>query len=194
MSPSLSLAEAELDTSSTLGEPGVGKVMVLMRGLPSCGKTHTSKKLAERSGVVFEFDEFFYTQVGDAASRFDWSDDLLPQARRWNMERIKRAIDEGISPVIVDSDNSIDRYTRGYVSYAIECGYDVQLKEPESPWWRQIRGLLQDKESNQEALAAWARKLVAVSQGTHRVPLSMFIYRIDGWKSNVTIEDILQVN
>src|SRR5687768_12834933 len=40
------------------------KIVYLMRGLPSCGKSTTAKKLAGDTGVICETDEYFYTQVG----------------------------------------------------------------------------------------------------------------------------------
>ena len=85
--------------------------MILMRGLPSCGKSTTAKTLVRSGGMLVEFDEYFYTQVGDDPCRYDWCSDLLPDARRWNLARIKRAVDGDVSPIVVDSDNGINRTT-----------------------------------------------------------------------------------
>ncbi|MDA1016546.1 MAG: hypothetical protein O3A00_19080 [Planctomycetota bacterium] len=41
------------------------KVVYLMRGLPASGKSHMAKRLAANAGVVFETDQYFYTQVGE---------------------------------------------------------------------------------------------------------------------------------
>ncbi len=167
------------------------RVMILVRGLPSCGKSHASRELARHGGVLIEFDEFFYTQVGRDRSRYDWSRRLLPQARQWNFERIRRAILVGATPIIVDSDNHPDPTTRRYVACAVRHGYQVRFREPDSPWWRQIRMLLQDKQANRVALAAWAAKLAAMSRGTHNVPLSNILWRIEHWDHALTVDHFL---
>ncbi|MEE9296327.1 MAG: AAA family ATPase [Phycisphaerae bacterium] len=167
----------------------VPKRLILMRGLPSCGKSYTSRKLAAEGGVRIEFDEYFHTQVGNDSSSYDWSYELLPQARQWNLERIISAVDAGASPIIVDSDNVAGPLTRHYATYATDRGYEIGFKEPESPWWRAIRELLRDKGANAEALRTWARKLTVMSKSTHRVPLEDFLHRIDRWE-NVTVERV----
>jgi hypothetical protein len=63
-----------------------------MRGLPSCGKSYTARALAQAGGLILETDEFFFTQVGDDPTKFDWSDDLLLQARKWNLNRFRNAL------------------------------------------------------------------------------------------------------
>ncbi len=166
------------------------KRMILMRGLPSCGKSFASRQLVIDGGIHIEFDEFFYTQAGDNPARYDWSAKLLPSARRWNYERIKRAIQNNASPIVVDSDNSPCATTGAYVTLALDHGYQINFKEPETPWWREIRRLLDDKKANREALRNWAQKLVLLSRGTHRVPLERFLHRIERW-DNLTVETIL---
>ncbi len=161
-----------------------------MRGLPSCGKSHASQKLAAEGGVRIEFDEYFYTQVGNSTSSYDWSRELMQSARAWNFQRIKAAVDAGESPIIVDSDNLVGPVTKQYVAYAFAHGYEVAIKEPNSPWWRTIRELLADKAANADALQMWAKRLANMSKTTHRVPIADILGRINRW-SNVTVEHIL---
>jgi SAM-dependent methyltransferase len=162
------------------------KVMVLMRGFPSCGKSKAARKLAKSGGVVFEFDEYFYTQVGEDSSKYDWSSDLLPKAREWNLDRILPAIDSGVSPIIIDSDNEPGRFTKKYVAHAIDRGYQIQFKEPDSTWWRAIRVLLRDKHANAEGLRAWAHALTQMSKTTHRVSVQEMLRRIEKWEETST--------
>jgi predicted kinase len=169
------------------------KVMILMRGLPSSGKSYTSRELARNGGILIEFDEFFYRQVGGDPSRYDWSRRLMPLARHWNFERIRRAVLSGITPIIVDSDNDPDPTTRRYVACAVRHGYAIHFKEPDSPWWRRIRVLLGDPEANRAALDAWAAKLAAMNRGTHRVPLSDILRRIKHWRQALTVDDFLNL-
>jgi methyltransferase family protein/AAA domain-containing protein len=169
--------------SSEFSDASAGrKVMVLMRGLPSCGKSHMSQRLVASGGVRYEFDEYFLTQVGDDVTRYDWSSDLLPRAREWNMNRICKSVDAGISPIIVDSDNNVGAYTREYVAHAIDRGYEIQFKEPESSWWRVICELLKDKRANADKLGTWAEALTQMSESTHRVPLRDIHRRIERWE------------
>ena len=52
-----------------------------MRGLPGCGKSHMARRLAGDAGIVLETDEYFYTQVGNDPTSYDYDGDLLPAAR-----------------------------------------------------------------------------------------------------------------
>jgi len=72
-------------------DAGNDQVVYLMRGLPSCGKSYTAQKLCAESGTICETDEYFCSQVGDDPQRYDYSQDLLPEARCWNLERFMRA-------------------------------------------------------------------------------------------------------
>ncbi len=118
----------------------------LMRGLPSCGKSHTARRLVGDSGLVCETDEYFLTEVGDDPEKFDYRDDLMERARKWNFDRFKFAIAQGLSPIVVDRGNSLSLSSQVYVRYASEHGYEVRLCEPESEWWQEIRVLLKNKD------------------------------------------------
>jgi hypothetical protein len=166
-------------------------VVYLMRGLPSCGKSYTARALAEGGGLVLETDEFFYTQVGDDPTRFDWSDDLLPQARKWNLDRFRAALAQRISPIIIDRGNGRNPETLEYACLAVDHGYRVELKEPNSPQWLAIRELLADKTANQAALDEWAERLAKMSRATHRVPASTIKKWIAAWRIDLTVSDIL---
>ncbi len=169
------------------------KRMILMVGLPSCGKSYSSLELVTPGGVRIEFDEYFYSQVGSDPHAYNWSRKKLVDARVWNFERITTAVDEGLSPIVVDSDNGAYPYTKSYVTYALEHGYSIEFAEPESPWWRAIRELLRDKSANREALIIWAQKLSTMSSTTHRVPVGTFLSRMQRWISDATLNDILSV-
>ncbi len=177
---------------STAREVSELRTVILMRGLPSCGKTTTANQLAGENGLVCEFDEYFYTQVGDDPNKYDWNDKLLPKARKWNLDRFSQAVNAHINPIIVDDCNCRPtRFAKQHVIIALAGGYNVIFREPTSPWWTKIRSLLADKKANHPALVEWAKKLTAMSKGTHRVPLSTFIRRIEQWQNVMTIPDIL---
>jgi len=163
-----------------------------MRGLPSCGKTTRAKELAANGGLAFEFDEYFYTQIGEDHTHYDWSKDLLADARQWNVARITAALDQGISPIVIDDDNGLGKTTLSCVRHALKCGYQIEFREPQSPWWREIRQLLRDKQTNREALENWADKLTGLSRSTHRVPYESFLRRMEHWQDDLNVERIIE--
>lgn len=167
------------------------RIVYLMRGLPSCGKSYTAKTLCAQGGIICETDEYFYTQVGEDPHRYDYRNDLLAEARQWNFERFTRAVDSGVSPVVVDRGNGRNRESQAYVRYAADHGYHVELKEPESDWWQEIRVLLKYKEVTREILYQWADRLAEMSRSNHRVPASTIRDWMDHWKHDLTVQDIL---
>lgn len=169
------------------------RVVYLMRGLPACGKSYTARKLAGETGVIFETDEYFYTQVGDDPTHYDYDAALLPAARRWNFDRFRRAVACGVAPIVVDRGNGRNRETLEYARCAADYGYRVQLNEPESPWWREIRGLLEHKHTARATLYQWADRLAEMSRATHRVPASTIRDWMDRWQSDVTVDDIINL-
>ncbi|NQV23088.1 MAG: AAA family ATPase [Rhodopirellula sp.] len=168
------------------------KTVYLMRGLPACGKSHRAKRLAGEQGVVFETDEYFYTQVGDDSSRYDYSDDLLPAARDWNLARFREAVVSDVSPIVVDRGNGLNLETREYAAFAVEHGYTVELAEPDSPWWQELRVLLKYQQyMKDELLDAWARKLADATRDDHRVPTATIRHWMANWRHDLSVDDIL---
>nr|VFJ51952.1 MAG: AAA domain-containing protein [Candidatus Kentron sp. DK] len=163
----------------------------LMRGLPSCGKSYTAKRLAGAQGVVCETDDYFYTQVGDDPARYDYRNDLLPDARAWNYGKYQQALSAGITPIIVDRGNSLSLESQRYARLAADNGYRVMLAEPESPWWQEIRVLLKYRRYTLPVLWRWADKLAEMSRRGHRVPVATIRRRMERWKHDLSVEDIL---
>ena len=168
------------------------KIVYLMRGLPSCGKSYTARQLCLDGGIICETDEYFHTQVGSDPTQYDYHNDLLPEARRWNLERFKQAVDAGVSPIVVDRGNGRNEESEMYARYAVNRGYQVELKEPESEWWQEIRVLLKYKQVTREILYQWADRLSEMSRQTHRVPASTIRHWMDHWKHDLTVRDILK--
>lgn len=169
------------------------KIVYLMRGLPGCGKSHRAKRLAGDEGVVLETDEYFYTQVGEDPSRYDYDHDLLPTARKWNLARFREAVLQGVSPIVVDRGNGLNPETRAYADFAVSHGYAVELAEPDSPWWQELRVLLKYRRSvDEELLDLWARRLADVTRETHRVPAKTIRRWMAAWRPDLTVEQILE--
>src|SRR5262245_50118478 len=167
------------------------KVVYLMRGLPACGKSYTARRLAGVRGLVFETDEYFYTTRPDGSRRYVSDETRLPEARRSNLERFKAAVDQGLSPLVVDRGNGLNRETQDYARHAVEHDYRVELQEPESPWWQEIRLVLQEKERAGPVLDRWAEELARISRLTHWVPAATIRLWMSKWRSDLTVEEIL---
>lgn len=168
------------------------RIVYLMRGLPACGKSHKARRLVGQSGVVLETDEYFYSQVGDDPSRYDYSDALLPAARDWNLLRFRNAITAGTSPIVVDRGNGLNPETQAYAAFATEHGYEVQLAEPDSSWWMELRVLLKYRQYVADDLFdAWAGKLADATRNDHRVPAATIRRWMAAWRHDLTVEQIL---
>jgi len=90
--------------------------------------------------------EYFYTHLGDDPARYDYRSELLEEARRWNFLRFKEAVGNSIAPIVVDRGNGLNLSTQIYARHAIDKCYEVELKEPESEWWQELRVLLKYKQ------------------------------------------------
>ncbi|MBL4770367.1 MAG: hypothetical protein JKY61_04345 [Planctomycetes bacterium] len=172
------------------------KRLVLMRGLPSCGKSWTAKRIAEAGqGTVIEFDSFFeeHAEVAGGETRFVWDPARLPEARQWHFGRVRTAIEAGTSPIVIDDDHRPGVTAKTITAFAMLHNYSVEFSEPESSWWKMIAPLLADKDSpkNQALLGNWAQKLCVMSRNTHRVPLSTFVARMDDWIAEISPLDLL---
>jgi len=170
----------------------IERTVYLMRGLPSCGKSFTARKLAGQGGAVFETDEYFYMRVGDNPTRFDYDADLWPQARQWNFDRFTQAVDDGRYPIVGDRGNGLNLETQRYALYAAERGYDVELAEPASEWWQEIRVLLKYKDITEQILDEWADRLAKKNRETHRTPASTIRRWMGKWRHDLTVDDILK--
>lgn len=169
-----------------------GRVVYLMRGLPSCGKSTRARELAGTSGIICETDEFFYTECGDDPGQYDYDKDRLDEARQWNLDRFRAALESGVSPIIVDRGNGLNAETRAYAVLASERSYRVELCEPQSPWWQELKVLLKYRDFvRPELLDHFAEALAQKNKSTHRTPAKTIRRWMKSWRVDLTIEDIL---
>jgi hypothetical protein len=166
-------------------------IVYLMRGLPSCGKSWTARRLAGASGLVLETDQYFYTEVGNDESSYDYSESLLPEAREWIYRRLERALAERVSPIVVDRGNGLNPETKRFADCALRYGYALELREPDSPWWAEVRVLLKYRNFlDHRILDTWAERLAMQNDG-HGVSAKQIRKWMDEWRYDVTIERIL---
>jgi len=118
------------------------KLLIVMRGLPGSGKSTKAKKLqAELGGEIFSTDDYpglyEYTDDGVIFNGGDKTESGLPLivvAHQWNQERAIAAMNQGVSPIIVDNTNVQRWEAKPYVQAATENGYNIAVEEADSDW------------------------------------------------------------
>lgn len=168
------------------------KKAYLILGLNGVGKTTFGRKRAwDEGGLCLSIDEFFYTMVNpDHPNEYSFREDRAKSASRWFWMELKKCCDKGISPLYLDKPHSFAYHTISTVAFLeLRYGYDVELVEPDSVIWQQIRSLLNDKDKNVKDLEYWAKRL----SDEHRCPYVTFkkiINDMDEW-SEFTITDLM---
>ena len=104
--------------------------LVIMRGLPGSGKSTLARKLAGNSGIICGADDYFYDEKGV----YQFNPSLLPKAHGACKQKVKTAMEKGISPIIVDNTNTRRSEYRQYVAMAEEHGYNIEFAVPNTPW------------------------------------------------------------
>lgn len=113
--------------SSQLNESN-DKIMHIMRGVSGSGKSTLAKSLASEENI-FSTDEFFMVN-----GEYRFNPSKLGVAHKWNFDRVKNAVMNGVSPIVVDNTNTQSWEAKNYVQLAKENGYEVQVREPSTPW------------------------------------------------------------
>ncbi|XP_019141918.3 NEDD4-binding protein 2-like 2 isoform X4 [Corvus cornix cornix] len=108
------------------------KLLLILRGLPGSGKSTLSRALLGQScdGIVLSTDDYFRQQYG-----YTYNAAQLGDAHEWNQKRAKQAMEQGKSPVIIDNTNTQAWEMKPYVEVALEKGYRVEFREPDT-WWK----------------------------------------------------------
>ncbi|KAM9733871.1 uncharacterized protein n4bp2l2 [Menidia menidia] len=106
-------------------------VLILMRGLPGSGKTTRARELLHTGpgGVILSTDDYFAHKGG-----YCYNPELLGTAHEWNQSRVKGALLDGRSPIIIDNTNLQAWEMKPYVKMALERGYKVDFCEPDTSW------------------------------------------------------------
>lgn len=163
----------------------MSKKLYIMRGAPGSGKSFRAKELAGETGIVCSTDDFFpedpdkYQELYERAIEEGFLAPLLCKFHRQNEERVVKAMEEGVSPIVVDNCNIKKSEIRPYVEAAICYDYEVEFAESQSEWWQEIRELLWNKKFNEGRLR-WAAEKLA-KRTVHRVP-SKTIFEKYLWK------------
>lgn len=168
------------------------KTLIVMRGLPWTGKSYRAKEL-QGGGVIFSTDEYFYKILKpDKPDEYSFNPRFLFDAHRWNRVRAQKAIEEGISPIIIDNTNTTLEEFLVYAEYAYYQDYQIRIEEPTTQRWMDIRELLEDKRRNKSALKDWAKKLEEGSKETHCVPFFAIERMMWRWQNDLTPDSVVK--
>lgn len=174
------------------------KTLIVMRGLPWCGKSFRAKQLVEEAaangvtGQIFSTDEFWYKiRKPDQPDHYSFNPRYLGEAHKWNQLRAQRRIDMGDELLLIDNTNVTGTDAKAYVEYAFYQDYKICIEEPTSERWLEIRELLKDKRKNKKELKEWAKKLAEGSKETHSVPQWSIERMMWRWENDLTVEQIM---
>eukprot|EP00116_Pleurobrachia_bachei_P004589 sb/3464851/ len=112
-------------------------------------------------GKVFSTDDFFYDEYGE----YQFDPYHLEEAHQWNLSRVKDALVEDVSPILVDNTNLQFWEMRPYCFEAAMVGYRCYFLEPPTEWKFKINQLFR---KNQHGLTK--PKLIAQLERYERNP------------------------
>ena len=169
------------------------KKLVIMRGLPWCGKSTRARELAGDEGLVFSTDEYFYKiHKPDKPDVYSFHPRFLGDAHKWNRLRAEAALWKEHPIVVIDNTNTTASEPKPYVVAGTAVDYEIVVEEPTCPRWLEIRELLLTKKYNKGELREWAAKLAEGSKGSHNVPAYAIEKMMWRWHNNLTVEEILE--
>jgi len=137
------------------------KELVVIRGIPGSGKSTLAKELG-KGGKVFSSDDFFMVN-----GRYQFDVAFQGEAHLWNQGRVRRAMREGVSPIVVDNTNVTLGEISPYKKLASENGYTVRYAEPDTPWKFDVDEL--------------------TKRNTHKVPKDVIQRMLDKWQPTETL-------
>ena len=143
------------------------KVLYIVRGISGSGKSTLSKQLTSAGGAIFSTDDFFVNEQG----HYVFNPTQLGNAHAWNQNRVKDALRDGVSPVVVDNTNTQRWEAKPYVQMALHHMYEVVVTEPDTPW-----------KCNAQELAR---------RNTHGVPVEAIQRMLDRWETDFSVDAIM---
>jgi len=139
------------------------KKLIIMRGISGSGKSTKAKELGA-DGVVLGSDDFW-------GEDYNFDRSKIGEAHEWNQNRVREALSNGISPVVVDNTNTQFWEMKPYVEMALEHGYEIEFEEPDTPWKFDLEEL--------------------TKRNQHGTPRDIINQMLMNWQRNPSIEAIL---
>lgn len=168
------------------------KTLILMRGVPSSGKSYRAKELAgDDPSVICSADHYFGSTPEEYVA--NWSIEKLGSAHRECKKNVRILMQRQVPLVIVDNTNTMVSEMMPYFELALQYQYKVQIEEPTSPWWvNDIAPYLANKQTHADKIKKAAQLLFEKNQETHKVPLASILKMLERYHHNVTVEQLAQ--
>ena len=115
--------------------PNMDKKMIIMRGTPASGKSFLANQLVGEAGEIFSADDF---HTNPETGEYNWKPENVKRSHQWNHERVNKAIEEGISPIVIDNTHIKLwelKALKPLVQKAQTQGYDIRIEEPNPNWY-----------------------------------------------------------
>lgn len=154
--------------------------LIIMRGLPSCGKSYVAEQLAAGKNVICSADHFFGKTPKEYVANF--SPDKLAQAHAACQEKARKLMSEKSEIVIIDNTNCSSREYATYIEMANEYGYEYRFEYPTSKWWKSIFPHLNTRAKNWDILNKMAMEIAKRSEKSHKVPYETIQIMMDRWE------------
>ena len=154
------------------------KELIIFRGIPSSGKSYLANQTAGETGGAFSADDF---HIDPTTGKYNWKPENVKKAHQWNHDRIKKAIEQGLSPIAIDNTHSKKwelLALKPLVELAKQNGYNTRIEEPNPNWFHW------DTAFDADALFERNKK-------THNVPYKTIKKMIDNYEKDITVDDIL---
>lgn len=140
------------------------KILYITRGISGSGKSTLAKTLAPKENI-FSTDDLF---MSDGEYKFDPK--KLAEYHKINQERVKKAMEKGINPIVVDNTNTQAWEMKPYVLLADKYGYKIELKEPDTSWKFD--------------------PVILAQKNTHGVPEESIRKMINRYEKDLSIDDV----
>jgi dephospho-CoA kinase len=163
------------------------KIVYFMRGVPGTGKSYTANLIAGQKGRVIETDAYF----GEPSDNFKFIRRKRKEARKWVFEELKKAINNNVTPIVIDRGNNPAVYPKKLMQYAVLNGYTVELAEPISENWQIIRTLLSERPFSNASLKRYSNQLAQINANTHHVKADKIYKRLLDYNVLATVDSFL---
>ncbi|VVC24396.1 Hypothetical protein CINCED_3A018045 [Cinara cedri] len=151
------------------------KVMVIMRGLPGCGKSFQAKDILNQCYTNPNSDEFIFSAdkffINKHTGRYHYNKSKINDAHLWSQQKVKHAVEHGVTPVIVDNTHTQAWEMEIYFKLSVNNGYWIEIIEPTSEW-------------------AWESKEL-FKKNVHNVPYDAIEPMIHRYEHNINVEKLL---
>lgn len=161
-----------------------------MRGPPGSGKSSTVMRLIRDGGVVFSTDDYFSKDNQEYIDQMTLARklQLMPFYHQLNQDRVIKAMEQGISPIVIDNTNITKRAMKPYVNLGLSYKYEVRFVEPQSPIWEKIRKMMYFRDPLK--MRAVAQELEGLNK--HGVPADSIYDMLMHWHNDPKIEDFFK--